>query len=173
MIMANDNMRVIRIEKVTVNIGVGSPGDRLEHAKNLISRLTNDRKPVETQAKNRNPVFKLRKGMPIGVKVTLRGDSAKAFVEKALTARKRLIKESSFDKQGNFAFGVPEYIDFPGAKYDPTIGMFGFDVCVSLTRPGRRVTLRRLRSGKIGKFHRISKEEAIEFAKTTFKAKVE
>ena len=169
----SEKMREILIEKVTVNIGVGSPGDRLEHAKGLISKLTGDRKPVETKARRREPVFKLRKGLPIGTKVTLRDEEAKIFLEKALTARRKMLKESNFDKQGNFAFGVPEYIDFPGAKYDPAIGMFGFDVCVSLTRHGRRVTLRKLQSSKIGKHHRITKQEAIEFMKNAFNVKIE
>jgi len=166
-------MREIFIEKVTVNIGVGSPGERLENAKDLISKLAGGRKPVETQARKRDPVFKLRKGLPIGAKVTLRGTEAKSFLDKALIARRRLLKESNFDKQGSFAFGVPEYIDFPGAKYDPTIGMFGFDVCVSLIRKGRRVALRKIRPAKIGKRQRITKEEAIEFAKSALNAKVE
>lgn len=169
----SEAMRKILIEKVTVNIGVGAPGDRLENAKGLISRLTGDRKPVETTAKRREPVFKLRKGMPIGTKVTLRGADASSFLEKALIARRKTLKESNFDRQGNFAFGVPEYIDFPGAKYDPAIGMFGFDVCVSLVRPGRRVTVRRLRAASIGKRHRIGREEAIEFVKGAFGVKFE
>lgn len=166
-------MREILIEKVTVNIGVGSPGDRLENAKGLISKLSGGRTPVETQARRREPVFKLRKGLPIGTKVTLRGDAAKAFVEKAFTARRKTIKESNFDKQGNFSFGVPEYIDFPGAKYDPAIGMFGFDVCVSLTRKGRRVALRKIRSARVGKNQRITREEAMEFVKSAFNVKLE
>lgn len=166
-------MRDILIEKVTVNIGVGAPGDRLEHAKGLISRLTGGRKPVETKARRREPVFKLRKGLAIGTKVTLRGEEAKAFLDKALTARRKLIKETNFDKQGNFSFGVPEYIDFPGAKYDPAIGMFGFDVCVSLTRKGRRVALRKLRPARIGRNQRVTKAEAMEFVKSAFNAKIE
>jgi large subunit ribosomal protein L5 len=166
-------MRDISIEKVTVNIGVGAPGERLDNARGLLSRLAGNRKPVETVAKRREPVFKLRKGMPIGTKVTLRGEDAKSFLEKALSARRKTLKESNFDRQGNFAFGVPEYIDFPGAKYDPSIGMFGFDVCVSLVRPGKRVALRRLRPAPIGHRHRISREEAMDFAKNSFGVKIE
>jgi large subunit ribosomal protein L5 len=167
------DMREIVIEKVTVNIGVGAPGDKLEQAKSLLARLTENRKPVETQARRRDPVFKLRKGLPIGAKITLRGPSAKTFLEKALIAKRKLLKQSNFDKQGNFAFGVHEYIDFPGAKYDPAIAMFGFDVCVSLGRRGRRVIARKIRSSKIGKAHRISKEEAMEFAKNAFSVRLE
>jgi large subunit ribosomal protein L5 len=167
------DMREIIIEKVTVNIGVGAPGDKLDQAKSLLSRLTENRKPVETHARRRDPVFKLRKGLPIGAKVTLRGPSAKSFLEKALAAKRKLLKQSNFDKQGNFAFGVHEYIDFPGAKYDPGIAMFGFDVCVSLGRRGRRVNSRRLRSSKIGKAHRVTKEEAMEFAQSTLSVRLE
>jgi large subunit ribosomal protein L5 len=171
--MADNKMREILINKVTVNIGVGAPGEKLEQAKSLLERLADERKPVETQARRRDPVFKLRKGLPIGTKVTLRGDGAKAFLEKALTAKRKTLKESNFDKQGNFAFGVHEYIDFPGAKYDPGIPMFGFDVCVSLARRGGRVSARRLRAAKIGNAHRISREEAMEFMKGSFNVKIE
>ena len=167
------DMREILIEKVTVNIGVGQPGDRLEHAKTLLSRLTANRKPVETTAKRREPVFKLRKGLAIGTKVTLRGKSARDFLERALASKRRSLKTTNFDKQGNFAFGVHEYIDFPGAKYDPTIGMFGFDICVSLGRKGRRVTLRRLQPGKVGRNQRVTREEAIDFVKSSFSTKIE
>ena len=167
------DMREIIIDKVTVNIGVGAPGDKLEQAKSLLSRLTEGRKPIETAARRRDPVFKLRKGLPIGAKITLRGTSAKTFLDKALIAKRKLLKESNFDKQGNFAFGVHEYIDFPGAKYDPAIAMFGFDVCVSLGRRGRRVSLRKLRYSSIGKRHRITKDEAMDFARKTLSVRLE
>lgn len=166
-------MREILIDKVTVNIGVGEPGTTLDAARELLGRLAEGRKPVETHAKRREPVFKLRKGLAIGTKVTLRGEDAKAFLEKALTAKRKTLKLSNFDKQGNFAFGVHEYIDFPGVKYDPTIAMFGFDVCVSLTRRGARVSRRRLRPAKVGKKHRVTKEEATEYAKENFGVKFE
>jgi large subunit ribosomal protein L5 len=166
-------MREIIIEKVTVNIGVGAPGEKLDQAKALLSRLTENRTPVETHARRRDPVFKLRKGLPIGTKVTLRGKSARTFLDKAIIAKRKLLKQSNFDKQGNFAFGVHEYIDFPGAKYDPGIAMFGFDVCVSLGRRGRRVTARKIKSSKVGKAHRVTKEEAMEFAKSALSVKLE
>lgn len=170
----NENpMRSLTIEKVTVNIGVGSPGERLDYAKDLISRLANGQKPIETQARRREPTFKLRKGMSIGVKITLRGKPAVDFLEKAFVAKRKAIKKSNFDRDGNFSFGVAEYIDFPGAKYDPTIGMFGFDVCVTLTRKGKHVALRRIRKNKVGKKQKISSEEAIAYVKNTFGVAIE
>jgi len=168
----NNKMREIIIEKVTVNIGVGSPGERLDHAKELIRRLT-ERNPVETLAKRREPVFKLRKGLPIGAKVTLRRAVAREFLEKALSARRRTLSPHNFDKTGNFAFGIAEYIDFPGAKYDPAMGMFGFDVAVTLKRRGKRVADRKLMSSRVGHKHRVTKDDAIEFATSVLNIKIE
>lgn len=168
-----NKMREIFIEKVTVNIGVGEPGERLDNARELLGRLAEGRKTVETHAKKRQPAFKLRQGLAIGTTVTLRGDEATAFLEKALTAKRKVLQERNFDKQGNLSFGVAEYIDFPGAKYDPSMEMYGFDVCVSLIRPGRRVKLRKIKSAKVGRSHSISKEEAMEFVKSKFGIKVE
>lgn len=158
------DMREILIEKVTLNIGVGGPGERLDYAKELIEKLSGAT-AIQTLAKKRNPVWKLRKGLPIGVKITLRKKNALSFLEKSLIAKRRVLKSDCFDKEGNFSFGIQEYIDFPGAKYDPKIGMFGFDVCVTLTRRGERVSRRRVKKTKIGKKHKITKDEAIEFVK--------
>lgn len=165
-------MREILIDKVTVNIGVGSPGERLDGIKGFMERLTGT-KFVETKAKKRSPVFKLRVGLPIGLKTTLRGRKAEDFLNRALDSRKRKISARNFDRLGNFAFGVKEYIDFPGAKYDPKVGVFGFDVCVTLKRRGKRVSARMRRPGKEGKPHFIRKEEAVEFARAKLGAKLE
>lgn len=169
----NENpMKEIRIDKVTVNMGVGEPGDPLNNAKKLVETLSGS-KAIETKARDRNPTFKLRKGLPIGVKATLRGKKATDFLSKALAAKKKTLRESNFDKRGNFSFGVKEYIDFPGAKYDPGIGMLGFDVCVTLARRGARITRRNLKTSKIGKSHILSKEDGIEFAKSMLDVNVE
>ena len=165
-------MREILIEKVTVNIGTGTPGEKLDNAKALIERLTG-RKAIETTAKRREPAFGLRKGLAIGTMITLRGKDAESFLEKAIAAKRKLLKERNFDKGGNLSFGVAEYIDFPGATYDPAIEMYGFDVCVTLKRPGKRVSQRRIRKSKIGKKHLITKDEAVEFVKTKFGVTVE
>lgn len=167
--MAEANpMRGLVVDKVTVNIGVGSPGERLDYAKELIGRLSGGRKPLETQARRREPVFKLRKGLPIGAKVTLRGKPAIEFLEKAFAAKRKVIKRGNFDRTGNFSFGVAEYIDFPGAKYDPSMGMFGFDVCVTMARKGKRVAMRKIRRARIGSSHAISPEEAVAFVQEKF-----
>ncbi len=168
----DNKMRDAVVDKVTLNIGVGMAGQELENAKSLLERLSGA-KAVPTHAKVRNPVFKIKKGDIIGTKATLRGQSAIEFVKKALKAKGFALPSRSFDKEGNFSFGVPEYIEFPGAKYDPNIGMLGFDVCVTLRRRGFRVGKRRRAKAKIGRHHRLTKEDGIEFAKSAFQMKVE
>jgi large subunit ribosomal protein L5 len=79
------------------------------------------------------------------------------------------VKTSSFDNYGNTSIGIHEHIDIPGTKYNPEIGIFGMDVCISLTRPGYRIAKKRNRD-RIGKFHRITKQEAIEFFKKEYGA---
>ncbi len=160
-------MREIIISKVTVNMGVGEPGEGLNSAKSLMEALSGAT-AIETRAKDRNPTFKLRKGLPIGVKTTLRGKKATEFLTKALASKKKYLKESNFDKFGNFSFGVKEYIDFPGAKYNPNMAMIGFDVCVTLSRRGERVKRRNLKTTRLGKKHLLTKEDGIEFAKSKF-----
>ncbi len=170
--MSNDHpMRKIKVEKVVINIGVGNAGERLEKAKELLKRLTG-RVPVETLAKKRNPTFQIRPGLPIGAKVTLRGKEAEEFIRRVLVAKKNKIPASSFDEMGNVSIGIAEYIDVPGIKYDPELGLMGFDVCISLTRPGKRVKLRRRKKSKIGKGHLITKEDGIQFMKEQFGVEV-
>lgn len=164
-------MRDIRVEKLTVNIGVGEGGKKLENALKLIEKMTG-RKGVITNARVRNPTFKIKKGDPIGAKVTLRKGAAVEFLKKAFQAVDNKIKGSSFDVYGNFAFGIHEYIDFPGVKYDPEIGIIGFDVCVTLCRKGLRVAKRRVARRALDKKQRVTREEAIAFVQNNFNVSV-
>ncbi|MEW6328938.1 MAG: 50S ribosomal protein L5 [Candidatus Micrarchaeota archaeon] len=166
------SMSEVRIDKVTLNIGVGEGGQKLENAKILLERLSG-RKAVPTAARVRNPVFKIRKGEPIGAKVTLRRGAALEFLKKSLDAVDSKLPARVFDNSGNFAFGIREYIDFPGAKYDPKIGILGFDVCVTLAKPGKRVEARRRARARIPRAHRVRKEEAMEFLRKNFNVTIE
>jgi large subunit ribosomal protein L5 len=167
-----NKMKGVVVDKVTLNIGVGKAGQELENAKSLLQRLSGA-KAVPTHAKVRNPVFHIKKGDTIGTKATLRGPAAIEFVKKALKVKSFALPSRSFDKEGNFSFGVPEYIEFPGAKYDPQIGMLGFDVCVTLRRRGFRVARRRRAKARMGRSHRLKKDDGIAFAKETFSISVE
>ncbi len=158
-------MREIRIEKVTINIGCGEGGEKLERALKLLEKLTG-KKPVVTKTYKRT-TFGMAKNRPIGAKVTLRRNDAYEFLKRAFGAVENKISSSYFDELGNFSFGIKEYIDIPGIKFDPEIGILGMDVCVTLERPGYRVKRKKLKR-KIGKNHLIKKEEAIEWVKKTF-----
>jgi large subunit ribosomal protein L5 len=167
----SQEMRTVRLEKAVVNIGVGDAGERLLKAEKVLGMITG-RKPIRTIAKTTNRDLGIRKGMQIGCKVTLRRKEAEEFVKKALWVRENRIPEWSFDPQGNFSFGIQDYTDFPGMKYDPEIGIFGLDVCITLSRPGKRVRSRRVMKRSIPKDHRIKKEEGQEFARTKFSVEV-
>ncbi|MCX6767481.1 MAG: 50S ribosomal protein L5 [Candidatus Micrarchaeota archaeon] len=164
-------MNGTRLEKLTLNVGAGQSRERLQSAKDLLERLSGQ-KAVLTKAKDRNPTWKTRKGDLIGVKVTLRGKRAGEFLKKALDAVDSRIQARSFDASGNFSFGVKEYIDFPGMKYDSKIGMLGFDVCVTLSRPGARIACRRIARKKVPPKQRVGPEEAKEFVKKNFNAEI-
>ena len=164
-------MRNPKIEKVVVNLGVGEAGEKLIKAEKVLQLITG-RKPVRTISKTTNRDWGLRKGMPIGCKVTLRGSIAESFLKNAFWVRDNKIPDYSFDDAGNLSFGIADYTDFPGMKYDPNIGIFGADVCVSLMRSGSRVSHRKRCKHKIPSRHRMTYEEAVEFIKSRFGVEV-
>jgi large subunit ribosomal protein L5 len=157
-----NKMREIKIEKVTVNVGCGGDLDKIERAKKLLELLTGQ-KPVVTISRKRS-TFGIAKGKPVGVKVTLRKKKAEEFLQKVLEAKKYTIKSSQISN-GTFSIGVAEYIELPGVKYQHEIGTLGFDVCVTLERPGFRVKRVKVKKAKIGKKHIINKEDVIEWLK--------
>jgi len=110
--------------------------------------------------------------MPIGTRVTLRGGPAEAFLTEALSIRNNRLPGYSFDTRGNFSFGIQDYTDFQGMKYDPEIGVFGMDVSVSLQRPGWRVARRSNKSRRIPRRHRVTRDEGMQFMKDRFKVEV-
>lgn len=164
-------MKEILIEKVTLNIGVGEAGEKLEKVKELLSRITNT-KVVKTYAKRRIPSWKIRPGLPIGIKTTLRGEKAIELLKKLFRAIDNKVSKTQFDEEGNLSFGIKEYIHIPGVKYDPSLGIVGMDVCVTLKRRGFRVKRRKYKKSKIGKSHKITKAEAIEFFRKNFNIEI-
>jgi len=90
-----------------------------------------------------------------------------------LAAKDNAIESKNFDNQGNFGFGIREHIDLAKVKYDPKLGIRGFDVLVTLKRPGYRVKRRKIDKRRIPLKHVIPREEAIEFVKQKFGVVVE
>ncbi len=163
-------MREIRIEKITLNIGVGEAGKELEKAFNLLKDISG-RQPVKTKTWKRIPTLGVRPGLEIGTKVTMR-DGSEEMLKRLFEAVDNKIKSTKFTGT-SFSFGIPEYINIPGAKYNAEIGIIGLECAVTLERKGFRIKRRRLLKKKIPAKHSIPPEEAIEFVKSKFNVEVE
>ncbi len=166
-----NSMKKIKIEKVTLNVGAGKDPKQLERGEKLLENITGI-KPVKTTTQKRIQGWGLRPGLPIGCKITLRGEEAKEMVERLVYAKDNVFADSSFDDQGNISLGIKEYVDIKDAKYDVEIGMMGLQANITLTRPGFRVKNKRIRKSKIPARHKISKDEAKEFMKENYKVKI-
>ncbi|MBW2976670.1 50S ribosomal protein L5 [Candidatus Woesearchaeota archaeon] len=164
-------MREISVEKVTLNIGAGKDQAKLDKGIKLIKNITSYA-PVKTFTKKRIQEWGLRPGLPIGCKLTLRKRKALDLLKKLFEAKDNLLQESNIDNEGNVSFGIGEYIDIPGVKYDPDIGIMGLQVCITLKRNGFRIKHRSIKRRLIPKKHRIKKEEAINFLKNQFNLKI-
>jgi len=159
------------LTKVVVNIGVGEPGEKVSRAVNLLESLTGQ-KPVRTAARRTNRDLGVRKGDLIGCKVSLRKEKADRFLKMALDAIEGVIRSNWFDDEGNFSFGIEEHINIPGIQYDPQIGIFGMDVCITVERTGYRIKRRKLKKKKIPRHHRVSKVEAMRFIRDNYGVRV-
>ena len=164
-------MKQISVEKVTLNIGAGKDQTKLEKGMKLIKNITGE-SPVKTFTKKRIQEWGLRPGLPIGCKLTLRDNKALELLKRFLEAKDNVLQASNLDNEGNISFGINEYIDVPGVKYDPDIGIMGFQVCITLKRKGFRIKHRILKRHIVPRKHRIKKEEAIDFMENTFNLKV-
>jgi large subunit ribosomal protein L5 len=157
----SNGMKKISIEKVVVNIAVGKSGEPLERAKRALQELTGQSPSVRGAKKNFRD-FGIHKGEPIAAIVTLRREVAKQFLKGIIAAKSNTFQASSFDEMGNISVGIHEHIDIPGTKYNPEIGIVGMNVSIALVRPGYRISKRR-NKGKVGKNHRITKDESMAF----------
>jgi len=164
-------MQEIYIDKVVVHMGVGESGERLVNAEELVRQSTGQ-KPIRTIAKRTQPAFGIRKGAPIGCKVTLRREKAEEFIDTALDIIERRLAISQFDRTGNVSFGIEEHTDFPGMSYDPTIGIYGMDINVVLERKGVRIARRSIERRKLPGDQKVSKEEAIAFMRERYQVEV-
>lgn len=132
-------MQVPRIEKITLNMGVGeaiSDKKVLEHATNDLTAISGQ-KPVTTVARKSVAGFKIREGYPIGTKVTLRGERMWEFLERLISISIPRIRDfrglnpKSFDGRGNYSMGVREQIIFPEIDYDKIDKIRGLDITIT------------------------------------------
>ncbi len=165
-----NKMQEIRIEKITLNVGAGKDQAKLNKGVALLKHITGI-EPVKTKTNKRIATWGLRPGLPIGCKLTMR-QNVDDLLKRFLAAKDNSLSQENFDSNGNVSFGIEEYIDIPGVKYEPEIGIIGLQICITLTRQGFRVKKRRLKPSRIGKSHQISQEEAINYFKEKFNTKI-
>ncbi len=163
--------RNVRIAKVVLNIGVGRSGEAIERARRVIEELVKQ-KASSRKAKKSIRDFGVHKGEPIGMMVTIRGKRAPEVLRLLLQGRENKIPSSAFDSYGNCSFGIKEHIEIPGVRYTPEIGIFGLNVSAVLERPGFRVSRRNRAAAKVGRSHRVGREEAMEYFKQNFNVEV-
>jgi len=134
-------MQAPKVDKIVINMGVG---DAVSNTKNLdkaVEELTliSGQKPVITLAKKSIAAFRLREGMPIGTKVTLRGERMYDFLDKLVTVSLprvrdfRGISKKSFDGRGNYTLGIKEQLIFPEVDYDRVDKVRGMDIVIVTT----------------------------------------
>ena len=166
-----NSMKKIFLSKVVLNMGVGKSGEPIEIGKKTLSQITG-KKPNTRNAKKSQRDWGVRKGEPIGVAVTVRDNDAIELLKRLLVTKDNKINGRSIDNEGNLSFGIKEHIDIPGIKYDPKIGILGLEVSVSLARSGFNIKVRSQQKSKIGKKHRISKDDTIKFLTENFGVQV-
>ena len=134
-------MAVPRLVKIVVNMGVGEAvkeAKTLDEAVNEL-RIITGQKPMVTKARKSIAGFKLREGVPIGAKVTLRGDRMWEFLDRLLSVALPRIRDfrglnpRSFDGKGNYSFGVTEHLIFPEIDYDKVTTIRGMDITITTT----------------------------------------
>jgi len=159
-------MRDIKMEKIVLSIG--GTGDYLSKGHKLLQILT-ERKPVKTTSRKRIPSLGVRPGLEIGTMVTIR-KGAEEILKKMLIAIENTLNRKQIS-ENNFSFGIQEYIEIPGTEYHREIGIMGLDVTVVFKRAGRRVRLKKIKSGRIPKRQVITKEEIIKFMEDNFQTR--
>ena len=134
-------MQVPAMEKIVINIGVGDAVSNSKLLDEAVEELTliSGQKPVITRAKKSIAGFKLREGMPIGCKVTLRGERMYEFLDKLISISLprvrdfRGVPKNSFDGRGNYTLGIKEQLVFPEVNYDNVIKVRGLDIVIVTT----------------------------------------
>jgi len=134
-------MEVPKLEKVTINMGLGEAKDNAKIMESAVAELgmITGQKPVVTKAKKSIANFKVRQGMPVGAKVTLRGENMWTFVDKFFNiALPRVrdfkgVSKNSFDGRGNYSMGIKEQLIFPEINYDKVDAVKGMNIVFTTT----------------------------------------
>mgnify|MGYP000062134620 FL=1 len=134
-------MQVPKIEKIVINMGVGDAVQNSKALDNAVAELAliSGQKPLVTRAKKSIATYRLREGMPIGAKVTLRGERMYEFFDKLVTVALPRVRDfhgvskKAFDGRGNYTLGVKEQLIFPEIDYDKVSKVRGMDIVIVTT----------------------------------------
>ena len=134
-------MQVPKIEKIVINMGVGDAVQNSKALDNAVAELAliSGQKPLVTRAKKSIATYRLREGMPIGAKVTLRGERMYEFYDKLVTVALPRVRDfhgvskKAFDGRGNYTLGVKEQLIFPEIDYDKVSKVRGMDIVIVTT----------------------------------------
>lgn len=134
-------MQAPKVEKIIINMGVGEAKENAKFLEKAVEEMTliAGQKPVTTKAKKSISNFKLREGMPVGCKVTLRGQQMYEFLDKLVNIALprvrdfRGVSKTAFDGRGNYALGVKEQLIFPEINYDKIDKIRGMDIIITTT----------------------------------------
>ena len=134
-------MQVPKLEKIVINMGVGEAKENAKFLESAVEDLTtiSGQKPVITKARKSVAAFKLREGMSIGTKVTLRGDRMYEFLDRLVNVALprvrdfRGVSDKSFDGRGNYALGIKEQLIFAEINYDKVDKVRGMDIIIVTT----------------------------------------
>ena len=145
-------MLIPALEKITINVGLGEGGRDKKYIENVVDTISviAGQKAVVTKAKKSIAGFKLREGMEVGVKVTLRKDKMYNFLKKLISIALPRVRDfkgvnrNGFDGRGNFSFGLDEQLIFPEVKYDDIIRIHGMNITITTTTESDKEALRLL-----------------------------
>ncbi len=137
----SNDMQIPRLDKIVINMGVGENAQDIKKIQGAVAGMTliSGQKPVITKSKKSIAGFKLREDLPIGCKVTLRGQRMYEFLDRLITiAMPRIrdfrgVSDKSFDGNGNYAMGIKEQIIFPEINFDKVDAMRGMDIIICTT----------------------------------------
>jgi len=134
-------MMIPRLDKIVLNMGIGKATQdtkKVKHAQEALTLIAGQN-AIITKAKNSIAGFRVREDMPLGTKVTLRGDRMYEFLDRLITVALprvrdfRGVKATSFDGRGNYAMGLKEHIVFPEIDFDKVVDMLGMDIIICTT----------------------------------------
>jgi large subunit ribosomal protein L5 len=136
-----NEMMIPKLDKIVLNMGIGEAVNDTKKVKSAVADMTliAGQQPVVTKAKNSIAGFKVREEMPLGCKVTMRGDRMFEFLDRLVTVAMPRIRDfrgvngKSFDGRGNYAMGIKEHIVFPEIEYDKVDQIWGMDIIICTT----------------------------------------